>query len=99
MKSHIHSNRDLHSNEIIFTGGTNTPLLNFSMETFKMNFNLIVNVPLRNQTIRKAYVPLIGMSGVPQVRPLLILMIVFHQKTPNLKCGRADHYHYPLLLK
>ena len=32
-----------------------------------MNFNSIVNVPLRNQAIRKAYVPLIGMSGVSQV--------------------------------
>ena len=27
-----------------------------------------LNVPIRNQTIRKADVPLIGMSGVPQVR-------------------------------
>ena len=38
------------------------------METFKMDFNLILNVPLRNQAIWKADVPLIGMNGVPQVR-------------------------------
>ena len=33
-----------------------------------MDFASILNVLIRNQTIRKADVPLIGMSGVPQVR-------------------------------
>ena len=23
---------------------------------------------------------------------------VFHQKIPNIKCGRTGHYHYPLSL-
>ena len=33
-----------------------------------MDFNLILNVPQRNQAIWKADVPLIGMNSMPQVR-------------------------------
>ena len=60
----------VHDNEINVTG-TNTPLLHFLMETwkpFKMDFNSILNKVLRNQAIYRADMPLIGMSGVPQIR-------------------------------
>ena len=51
-----------------------------------MDFNCILNTLIRNQTIQKVNVPLIGMNGMPQVRVGVI------GRTMQL-VGNHTHFH------